>query len=112
MHARMRSGVFDHTVRAWMGSNSIVPERNIETSRPMDEERLYLLDIRGSDPLELVPFVRMLESPRTQENACYFYNRIERDEVRWVSYHFDQDAELVRPDRYLLEVIGELEQLA
>ena len=32
--------------------------------------------------------------PDTGQDACYFYNRVEGAEVRWVSYHFHADPEL------------------
>jgi hypothetical protein len=39
-----------------------------------------------------------MESPKTQANAVYFYNRMQGNEVRWVSYHFDKESEIIRPD--------------
>ena len=35
-------------------------------------------------------------SPRTEENACYFYNRRQKNGVRFLSYYFDSDAEVVQ----------------
>ena len=32
-------------------------------------------------------------------NACYFYNRIDNNKFRMVSYHFEQEAELLIEDQ-------------
>jgi hypothetical protein len=33
-------------------------------------------------------------SPPSAKNACYFFNRVEKEGVRFVSYHFTDRAEL------------------
>jgi hypothetical protein len=47
---------------------------------------------------------------QTQETACYFYNRLEKEAVRWVSYHFESKAERLEPDRAILSLIREVEE--
>ena len=47
--------------------------------------------------LELVPLIRVIAG-ETGQDACYFYNRVEGAEVRWVSHHFHADPELLLPD--------------
>ncbi len=39
-----------------------------------------------------------MPSPKTQANAIYFYNRMNGKDVRWVSYHFEQESEIIAPD--------------
>jgi hypothetical protein len=34
------------------------------------------------------PLIRIILDHNTDEDACYFYNRLEGDQVRWVSYHY------------------------
>jgi hypothetical protein len=36
-----------------------------------------------------------MPSPRTEENACYFFNRMQGDQCRFISYHFEKDSDLV-----------------
>jgi hypothetical protein len=37
-----------------------------------------------------------MPSPKTAQNACYFYNRQQKDKkLRFVSYHFEQEAEVI-----------------
>jgi len=91
-------GVFTYQVKALMGSRSLFKKVTVRTLLPMDTRKLYILHSNQLRPVELLPFVRIMESPRTQQNACYFYNSIDGEKVRWISYHFESEAELLRPD--------------
>jgi hypothetical protein len=42
----------------------------------------------------VLPLVFIGASPPSAKNACYFFNRMEKDGVRFVSYHFADRAEL------------------
>jgi hypothetical protein len=108
--SQYREGIFQYTATSLMGTRTIFRKVPVETSLPMEADKIYLLDMISHTPLEIVPFFRMMPGPRTEETACYFYNRIVRDGVRWVSYHFEQEAEVIRPDKALVELIQELEQ--
>jgi hypothetical protein len=57
-------------------------------SYPLDAESLYLLNDGSSQALALVPLIRFISDSNTGEDACYFYNRLEGEQVRWVSYHY------------------------
>lgn len=94
LHCRSRHGIFENEVRVMMGSNSeFLPE-----TRPMatwlDEESLYLSRRDSRQALKLLPLVRVGPSPQSAKNACYFFNRLERDGARFVSYHFSDKPEL------------------
>ena len=107
--ATYSAGTFEWKVKCLMGTRTIFPEEHIRTSVPMETERLYWLDRASSVPLELLPFFRIMPSPESEENACYFYNRVQKDGIRWVSYHFESKSEDVRPDDNLTAVLQELE---
>jgi hypothetical protein len=51
-----------------------------------------------------------MSTPESEEGACYFYNRVEKEGVRWVSYHFEGKADRVEPDSAVLKIIEEVEQ--
>ncbi len=102
-------GMYRFSAAKLMGSRQIFKELEVETPTVMDKNELYLFDFTTRHPIQLLPFLRILPSPRTEENACYFYNRVQKDGVRWVSYHFEQEAELVCSDDALLKVIKEIE---
>ena len=35
-----------------------------------------------------------MSSPKDAQNACYFYNRLEDNAVRFISYHFEPRADI------------------
>lgn len=93
-----------------MGSRQIFKQVEAETATVMDSNQLYFFDPSTRQPLLLLHFVRMMPSPETEEIACYFYNRIDKKGVRWVSYHFEGKAERVESDPAILKVIREVEE--
>ena len=32
-------------------------------------------------------------TPKTEKNTCYFFNRIENDQARWVTYQYHDKSE-------------------
>ena len=89
----LSDGVRTHRARALMGSRTPFKLVTIETLTEMDITRLYLSHGEGKRPLELLPLLRIVEVPDTEQKACYFYNRLGKERTRWVSYHFRDEAE-------------------
>jgi predicted RNA methylase len=92
--AGYRDGVFSSRVPRIMGTRSQFETVERQTTVPMEEGRLYMLSPSGDRGLSLLPFVRMGASPASEPTACYFFNRQEKEGVRFVSYHFDRHADL------------------
>ncbi|MCS3701010.1 hypothetical protein GGQ20_002332 [Salinibacter ruber] len=89
---RYTEGVYHAQVKELKGAQTIFEERTTETTVPMDTKRLYLMEKGQNRALELLPFFRLMASPRSEENAFYFYNRVEDEQsgkVRWLTYHFE-----------------------
>jgi hypothetical protein len=55
-----------------------------------------------------VPFVKVMPSPRTEANACYFYSGQANGLLRFISYHFEQESEVETSDNDALELIEKL----
>jgi hypothetical protein len=94
LHVRPRRGVFENEVTILMGSNS----EFLKETRPMatwlDVERLYLSRRDSAGALKLVPLVRLGPTPESTKNAFYFFNRLDKDGARFVSYHYADRPEL------------------
>ena len=61
----------------------------------LDVERLYLCTKDSGQALKLLPLVQVGPAPKSAKNACYFFNRLERDgATRFVSYHFIDKPEM------------------
>lgn len=86
-------GINYYEVRALMGTRPPFREVEVETLEQMDANKLYLLHTNQKRPIELLPFIRLIEEPVTKLPACYFYSRVKSNKVRWVSYHFQPASE-------------------
>jgi hypothetical protein len=102
-------GLYNYVGDKLLGSRQIFKEVEIQTSTVMDKNELYLIDTETRDPLQLLPFFRMLSGSPAEKNACYFYSRLQTDGIRWVSYHYEPEAEIIRVDEVLPKVINEIE---
>jgi hypothetical protein len=103
---QVREGIFHWQVSLLMGSNPIFKKIKVRTTTPMETGEIHLLNVGQYKPLQLLPFFRLMESPKTHQNACYFYNRIDGAEVRWVSYHFDPEAETFTQDAEVMSALS------
>ena len=59
----------------------------------LDVERLYLASRDAGRALLLLPLIQIGPSPPSTKNACYFFNRVEKDHARFISYHFADQPE-------------------
>jgi hypothetical protein len=103
------AGLYYYEVSKLMGSRQIFREEKIETSTAMDANDLYFFDITSRQPLQLLHFFRMMPVPESVTLACYFFNRLDKKDARWVSYHFEGKAERVESDASVLKLIEEVE---
>ena len=74
----------------------------VETTIPLDVNKKYLIYSGNKLAIELLPLFDILECPKKEQEACYFYNGTEKDEVQFVSYHFNKEA-IIKFDRKKLE---------
>jgi predicted transport protein len=91
LYCQPRGGVFLNEVAILMGSNPEFLKETRSLTNWLDVERLYLAKKSSDGALKLVPLVRVGSTPKSTKTACYFFNRLERDGARFISYHcFDQ----------------------
>jgi hypothetical protein len=67
---------------------------------------LYLVQKDTQSPLPLLPFFYI--GTDEQHAPCYFYSRVERDEVRWISYHFEPQPVVLNEGQDTREIIETL----
>jgi hypothetical protein len=100
VNSSYHAGYYEFRVNLLMGSRTpfLKEQHRFEhpLDRELDRERLYFCDPDEQQALELLPFVKILPSPPTEPNACYFYNRQEsQGRIRLVSYHFEPESEII-----------------
>lgn len=87
LHCRPRRGVFENEIAVLRGSNSEFLKESREMSTWLDVDSLYIINGDQGSALKLLPLVQMGTSPESSKNACYFFNRTEREGARLISYH-------------------------
>lgn len=94
LHTRARRGSFENEVAILMGSNNEFLKETREMATWLDTERLYVSTKHSGRAFKLLPLVQVGPSPQSAKNACYFFNRLDRDGARFISYHFTDKPEL------------------
>ncbi|MEV4477063.1 N-6 DNA methylase [Nonomuraea sp. NPDC049504] len=102
---RFKHGVFYHDVEVAMGPNAPFRHEEVQVTTPMEESGLYLLSRDGSRALPIVPLVQFHPGEFGSSSTCYFYNRVQRDGVRLVSYHSTLKPQLVEESRSIKDLI-------
>lgn len=92
--ATFSGGIHRYSVQKVRGRCAPFEKVDAELTHPMEHDVLHLKTQDERSALALLPLIKVMPSPRFAENACYFYNRQERDGVRFVSYHFEKDADI------------------
>lgn len=88
-------GLYMTTSKAILGTRTPFDSLDVSTNHPLAKNHLYLMGCRDEMALELQPLVRIMPSPQSEDNACYFYSRREDGKARFVSYHFDAASEVL-----------------
>ena len=70
----------------------------------LDVEHLYLTPKEGGRALRLLPFIKMESSPQSAKNG-YFFNKVERDGLKFVSYHYIDQPEITGQLDYVSEAM-------
>jgi len=106
-----RGGVITTSIERLTGSRSLFRKGRVGLREWPEEGQLYMLEEGASLPLRLSPLFTLQRSPESVEDACYFYDRLQDGGVRWISYHFEQQPEVIRPNAEVVQLIGELNSL-
>jgi hypothetical protein len=109
--SEFREGIYHHRARKAVGTRTPFQIIVVETLTPMDTTKMYLLHQGQKQPMEVVPLFRIMPSPNTEMNACYFYNRLEPHGIHWVSYHFEPEPFVDQPDPAAQEAVSSLAAL-
>ena len=102
---RFISGIYHYHVKRIMGCRTPFEGEEIRTDAPMDYDQLYLLAKGERIPLKLLPLVKVMPSPKTEQSVCYFYNRIHPDGIQFISYYFAEDAAVIHAFKNTADIL-------
>lgn len=82
-----------YSVRRITGARVPFPTGEIRIyNQRLHDGRLHLVNRITERGFALLPLVQVIPGPKSDVDACYFFNRVEgKDSMRYVSYHFDQE---------------------
>lgn len=103
-----RGGVITTSVERLTGSQRAFRKTRVELREWPEEGALYMVELGATLPLRLAPLLTLQHGPASAEDACYFYDRLEGEGVRWVSYHFEDRPDFVKADASVVGLIAEL----
>lgn len=93
VRTRASAGTIYSTVNALVGSGMPFRQVRLVTTELLDDSFLYLVHGGGPSALQLLPLVSLMPSPSSANIACYFYNRLDGEQLRYVSYYFEEAPE-------------------
>jgi len=105
---RYSQGLHHYTVESVVGTRTPFDGSTLMVKRPMEDGQLHMVAPRLAAACPLLPLVRLGASPADKMNACYFFNRVEGDGLKYVSYHFIDKPEIVEPFAGARSVLAEL----
>lgn len=89
-------GECSYEIKRLKGPNSRFKKGKIKVSPDsglLDSSVIHFLNENQIIPIRLIQILKIMESPKKEQNACYFYNRVEKGEIRLVTYHYKQKFE-------------------
>ncbi len=107
----IRAGVVTLSIERLTGSQRVFRRSRVQLREWPEEGGLYMLEDGAQTALPLSPLFTLRRGPAAVEDACYFFGRMEGERVRWVSYHFEGEPEVVDEDPSVAGLISELDGL-
>ena len=83
----LNNETFELTVRKLIGASESFDRIKVCCQTPMVNNNVYLYTPEESDPVRVLPIIFIDE-----RNVCHFYNRLEEEGVRYVSYQADLET--------------------
>jgi hypothetical protein len=92
--SRYKSGSFQYSVRRIMGTRTPFAIDTVEVTEAMEDGHLHFKSPDEKRSLRLLPLVKIMPSPKTEENACYFFSSEGKEGHRFLSYHYQAESDV------------------
>jgi len=106
-----QDGIHKYSVKLIHGIATPFEEKKIDSITGLEDQVLYMHSPIEKEALQLLPFLKMGDAPETSMDACYFYNRKKKDGLRFVSYHYEQVADIIDNSSSIIRLISNISQL-
>jgi len=95
LEIKYQKGIYNQKIKSIMGSSNIFDNRIFKAKKPMEYQNLYLLHEGSDEPIKLIPFVKFVRGPNTNKEVFYFYGRRDQHQIRYISFHDEEDPETI-----------------
>jgi len=102
------TSTYSANMRILKGTKTTFIERELKINKPLDSKNIYIMHDNQFNPIKVIPLMQMRVTPETKQNACYFYNRVDKSNVRLISYHFAQENEIFEPVNSISSILDML----
>ena len=83
-----------HHFSSLMGSHTTFIKKSKKMEHGLFKNNLYLINSKPTKPIKLEKFLQISTPPKKLKNACYFYNKVNRQgKVHFISYHYSNTIE-------------------
>lgn len=87
-------GIHYYTTRLLSGARTPFSEIELKSTLIMEKFKLYIILGDSLTPYKMLDFVTFNE----ENNAIYFYSKIESKKIKWISYHYTEMSELFKSE--------------
>jgi type I restriction enzyme M protein len=101
-------GQIHQKVEVAVGSSTPFRQSEIRVGELMDRGDLYLATDGCAQPLRLQHLLVLRQSPDNARYACYFYNRMQGEKVRIVSYHLSERSDVTEEMEDVADAVHDL----
>ena len=85
-----KNGIYHINSKILEGNTYVYDEEEIITEKDMDTRVLYLYNETSDERLKLNPeFIKLTQCPECANWSLYFYNSMDEDDIRYVSYQYE-----------------------
>lgn len=101
-------GQIHQKVELAMGTSTPFRQSELRVGELMDRGDVYLVTDGCAQPLPLQHLLVLRQSPDSARYACYFYNRMQGEKVRIVSYHLADRSDVTEEAADVAEAVHDL----
>jgi len=104
-------GMYFYKCSLVMGVRTPFENIDVKLKEPLEDGLLHTISPTSGNVLQLIPLVKIGNSPIKEKNACYFYNRDESEKKqvqRWISFHYEDKPEILEENKLAEDFLDSL----
>lgn len=105
------AGKIHQDVKLLTGHQNPFVTVTIQLDEQLDNTFLYLHSPNELRAMKVQPLIHILEKAVGDQNAGYFYSRVKKSDVVYVSHHYEREPDITEHFRETIELIEALKQL-